>query len=248
MAKHKSIIPGFSWRRALGISSVKSKIARATGIPTTKSGRKRKLQSHLWTAVAAGTCAAASQQQASPAPANPSDTPAQTAPPRKPFCKRFVFWLVAFILFANLYRGVDAIITKHRQASAVYKPGDKIMTLTPAESSATPPASPSANAPIEDTYYTEAEQAEAAAKYYESIGGNPYGGDGTAYSDSVASYDAGADTEDSATYILNTDTMVFHRSGCASAEQIAAANRSTAFGTRSDMLAKGYSACGRCHP
>jgi hypothetical protein len=33
---------GFSWKRAIGISKVKNKIARKTGIPTTKSGRKRK--------------------------------------------------------------------------------------------------------------------------------------------------------------------------------------------------------------
>ena len=52
MAKRKSIIPGFSWNRALGITSAKQKIARATGIPTTKQGQKRKLQSSLWTAIA----------------------------------------------------------------------------------------------------------------------------------------------------------------------------------------------------
>lgn len=33
----------FSWRRALGISAVKGKIARATGIPTTASGLERKV-------------------------------------------------------------------------------------------------------------------------------------------------------------------------------------------------------------
>ena len=60
MAKRKSIIPGFSWNRALGITSAKQKIARATGIPTTKQGRKRKLQSSLWTAVAFGIAASAS--------------------------------------------------------------------------------------------------------------------------------------------------------------------------------------------
>lgn len=44
MAK-KSLIPGlsFSWKRALGITSAKRKIAKATGIPTTKSGRRNKL-------------------------------------------------------------------------------------------------------------------------------------------------------------------------------------------------------------
>ena len=33
----------FSWRRALGVSALKGKIARATGIPTTRSGRQRKV-------------------------------------------------------------------------------------------------------------------------------------------------------------------------------------------------------------
>ncbi len=33
----------FSWKRLLGITSVKQKIARKTGIPTTKGGMERKL-------------------------------------------------------------------------------------------------------------------------------------------------------------------------------------------------------------
>lgn len=33
----------FSWKRALGISSARQKIARQTGIPTTKSGLERKI-------------------------------------------------------------------------------------------------------------------------------------------------------------------------------------------------------------
>lgn len=47
MAKRrkKSVIPGlsFSWKRATGITQAKRKIAKATGIPTTKSGRQRKI-------------------------------------------------------------------------------------------------------------------------------------------------------------------------------------------------------------
>mgnify|MGYP007123477431 CR=1 FL=1 len=34
---------GFSWKRAVGITRVKSRISRATGIPLTKGGRQRKL-------------------------------------------------------------------------------------------------------------------------------------------------------------------------------------------------------------
>ena len=38
-------IPGlsFSWKRALGVSRVRYRIARATGMPTTRGGRQRKL-------------------------------------------------------------------------------------------------------------------------------------------------------------------------------------------------------------
>lgn len=46
MAKKSSFkIPGlsFSWKRALGITSAKRKIAKATGIPTTKAWRQRKV-------------------------------------------------------------------------------------------------------------------------------------------------------------------------------------------------------------
>ena len=44
MAKKKGI-PGlsFSWKRALVITSAKRKIAKATGIPTTKQGRRAKV-------------------------------------------------------------------------------------------------------------------------------------------------------------------------------------------------------------
>ena len=33
----------FSWKRLLGISSLRQKIARKTGIPTTKSGLRNKI-------------------------------------------------------------------------------------------------------------------------------------------------------------------------------------------------------------
>lgn len=34
---------GFSWKRAVGISAVKSRLSRSIGIPLTKSGRQRKV-------------------------------------------------------------------------------------------------------------------------------------------------------------------------------------------------------------
>lgn len=40
-----ALIPGlsFSLKRAVGVTKVKQKIARATGIPTTKQGLERKI-------------------------------------------------------------------------------------------------------------------------------------------------------------------------------------------------------------
>ena len=45
MAKKSTPIPGlsFSWKRALGISQTMQRIARKTGIPTTKAGAERKI-------------------------------------------------------------------------------------------------------------------------------------------------------------------------------------------------------------
>lgn len=45
MSKNSTPIPGlsFSWKRALGISQAKQKIARETGIPTSKAGIERKI-------------------------------------------------------------------------------------------------------------------------------------------------------------------------------------------------------------
>lgn len=45
----KTGIPGltFSWKRALGITQLKQKISRTTGIPMTKQGLERKVGSMI---------------------------------------------------------------------------------------------------------------------------------------------------------------------------------------------------------
>lgn len=39
---------GFSWKRLTGVTKVKQKISRSTGIPLTKSGRQRKFGGMLY--------------------------------------------------------------------------------------------------------------------------------------------------------------------------------------------------------
>lgn len=50
------------------------------------------------------------------------------------------------------------------------------------------------------------------------------------------------------TYILNTNTMKFHYPSCSSADSISENNRDEYTGTRDELIDKGYSPCGRCHP
>ena len=47
MSKKSTPIPGvtFSWKRVLGITKIKQKISRATGIPMSKIGVERKIGS-----------------------------------------------------------------------------------------------------------------------------------------------------------------------------------------------------------
>lgn len=49
-------------------------------------------------------------------------------------------------------------------------------------------------------------------------------------------------------YVLNTNTMVFHYSGCTSAKKIKEENRSDTYATREEVLSWGYSPCGNCNP
>lgn len=49
-------------------------------------------------------------------------------------------------------------------------------------------------------------------------------------------------------YVLNTNNKRFHLPECSSVESIKASNRRDYTGTRDELIAKGYSPCGRCNP
>lgn len=50
------------------------------------------------------------------------------------------------------------------------------------------------------------------------------------------------------TYVLNTNTLKFHLSSCASAKKISAENRKDTNESRDLLIAQGYSPCGNCNP
>ena len=49
-------------------------------------------------------------------------------------------------------------------------------------------------------------------------------------------------------YILNTNSLKFHRPDCSSASQISDANREEYTGTREELIEQGYTPCGYCKP
>ncbi|MBE6956297.1 MAG: MBL fold metallo-hydrolase [Ruminococcaceae bacterium] len=49
-------------------------------------------------------------------------------------------------------------------------------------------------------------------------------------------------------YVLNTSSKKFHAPSCSSVQDIGGNNRATFSGTRSELLAQGYSPCGNCKP
>ncbi len=64
---------------------------------------------------------------------------------------------------------------------------------------------------------------------------------------------AGQESDDSrsnakSTYILNTNTKVFHRPTCASVKRMAARNKQSYTGSRKVLIGKGYAACKVCKP
>ena len=49
-------------------------------------------------------------------------------------------------------------------------------------------------------------------------------------------------------YVLNNNSKKFHYPGCSSAKQIKEENRADYHGSREELIARGYSPCGRCKP
>lgn len=58
----------------------------------------------------------------------------------------------------------------------------------------------------------------------------------------------GTQQENESTYILNTNTMNFHRPDCSSVSQMSESNKGEFTGTRDELIAQGYEPCKNCNP
>ena len=50
------------------------------------------------------------------------------------------------------------------------------------------------------------------------------------------------------TYVLNTNTLKFHRPSCSSVSSMSESHKWYCDGTRDEVIAMGYDACKRCNP
>ena len=50
------------------------------------------------------------------------------------------------------------------------------------------------------------------------------------------------------TYVLNNNTKRFHKPKCSSVQEIKPSNREDVEATREELIAQGYTPCGRCKP
>ncbi len=81
-------------------------------------------------------------------------------------------------------------------------------------------------------------------------GAAPAGNADVTASDDAAPTDTGTSSQEAAaiSYVLNTSTMKFHYESCRDVDRIKAENYAAFTGSRDDLIAQGYSACGHCHP
>lgn len=71
---------------------------------------------------------------------------------------------------------------------------------------------------------------------------------GTGQNSNFNTYDNPEQQQTSAQYVLNNNTMKFHKPSCRSVKKIAPHNYGTSSESRDTLIAKGYSPCGNCHP
>lgn len=87
-----------------------------------------------------------------------------------------------------------------------------------------------------ESYYSSSSSSSSSSQNYYSN------------SQSSSSSSQNSSKEKSYTYILNKSSKKFHYSTCYSVKRMKESNKITFYGTRTEVLNKGYDPCGNCNP
>lgn len=96
------------------------------------------------------------------------------------------------------------------------------------------------------TVYIRAYRTVGSVKYYSAWSAAKTAT--TAKAVKRSSSGSGTSTSSGGNYILNTNTMKFHRPGCSAANRISASNKATSSSSRSTLISQGYDPCKICNP
>ena len=88
------------------------------------------------------------------------------------------------------------------------------------------------------------------AQYMQNFVGFSFVADSNVVTEAVQRSSPSTNTTQAAkkTYILNTNTKVFHLTGCSSVKRMSDKNKKTFTGTRTEVINKGYRPCNKCNP
>jgi len=103
------------------------------------------------------------------------------------------------------------------------------------------PAAPEQSEPTESVPENEGEKAGDSDISKDS------GGSGRGNADNFFTYDNEEQQQTGAKWVLNTNTMKIHYSNCDEVRKIAPQNFQPSNESESDLLAQGYTTCGKCH-
>ena len=161
--------------------------------------------------------------------------------------KRYVGWVLLAALLLTGCGGYElparTETTAAQTESAAQNPTQEIETEAPA--TAAPETDPGTEPPTEaETEAVTEAAAEPSAQPEETVGETQ----GEAQPETQEETEAPAPTEASREYVLNTNTKKFHKPSCGSVKRIKEKNREDYYGSRSELLARGYEPCGKCHP
>ncbi len=116
------------------------------------------------------------------------------------------------------------------------EPASSVQTTEPQPSPAAPAQSESVEStPVESIPEKQGEKAVSSS------------GSGRGNADNFFTYDNEAQQQTAAQWVLNTNTMKIHYPSCESVKRIAPENYQTSNASKSDLLAQGYTTCGKCH-
>ena len=157
-------------------------------------------------------------------------------------CLLVAFWSVFFLI------GGIAGMQEEPKSMQLSDPISKITSIPTPTPTATPEPTPTPTPEPTSTPVPAAVKQPASQSQTQQGTKNNAGNAGASGSASGSGSQTASQPANEASYVLNTSTHKFHRSGCGEIKKIHAENRKDVSGNRNDIINQGYTPCKKCNP